>query len=287
MEKKILITGATGTIGKELVRELEKRGVCFRIALRDITNSRFLNNTSCPVVLLDYKNPRTFFAALDGISDLFLATPISYPNLEELIVPVLENAKKTGVKHVVSLGAVGVDQSDDSPLSIAEKCVQGCGLTYTILRPNFIMQNFLPLISLINANKGKMELPVGYAKVSLVDAEDIASTIAESLLDLKHANKIYCLTGDQSLDFFEIAHIISRITLRTITYIPVNHNEAQHKMQLAGWNHDQIRVMTGLFEIIHQGWCEKIKPDLKLIIGREANLFENFVWKYRDYWNLK
>ena len=142
MEKKILITGPTGIIGRELVGELQRRGICFRIALREISKSDKLPSSSCPVVLLDYKNPKTFNSAFDGITDLFLATPISYQGLDELIVPVLESAKKNGVQHVVSLGAVGVEQNHKSPLSVAEKCVKGCGLHYTIFRPNFL-QNFL------------------------------------------------------------------------------------------------------------------------------------------------
>lgn len=287
MKEKILVTGATGTIGKELVKQLISQEFCVRIAVRDPEKAAELDTCGCPIVLFDYQKPETFKKAFEGINGLFLATPIMHPRIDELILPAIDSARKLGVEHLVSLGAIGIEQGIDSPLSVVEKCVQGSGLNYTILRPNLLMQNFQTLAGMAIRNTGLMHLPAGDARISFVDGRDVAAAAAQTLLNQKHRNKIYVLTGCEALDHFQIAHILSKVTSRTITYIPVNHNEAEKELLNAGWADEAAELMIGLYEIARHGWCEEIQPDLQNILEREPTKFEQFAWDYKETWILE
>jgi uncharacterized protein YbjT (DUF2867 family) len=284
MKEKILVTGATGVIGKELVKQLLGQGFCVRIAVRSPEKAADIDTCGCPLVVFDYTKHETFQRAFEGIDGLFLATPIMSPKLDELIMPAINAAKEMGVSHIVSLGAVGMSQGHDSPMSIAEKCVQGCGLKFTILRPNLLMQNFQTLAGMLIRNTGLIHLPAGDAKISFVDARDIAAAAAQSLLKKEHQNKIYMLTGKEALDHYKIAEILSRVTSKKIVYIPVSHNEAEQELLRVGWDDDAAELMIGLYEIARHGWCEEISADLEMIIGREPIPFEKFAQDYKETW---
>jgi uncharacterized protein YbjT (DUF2867 family) len=283
MAENILVAGASGTFGKELVKKLMENGACIRIGIRNLAKAEGMNVGNCPVVILDYEKAETFKTAFEGIEKFFLATPTGHPQIEELIIPVIEAAKSSGVSHLVSLSAAGVQQDSATPLSIAEKCVQNCGIDYTILRPNLFMQNLLNLSPSIKKNN-QIRLAAASANISFVDARDVASAAATILIHSSHKNHIYLLTGNQSPDLFDIAHTLSLITGRTISYIPVSHNEAYKELLNCGLSPQRANLINGLFEIARQGWCEQIRPDLKEILKREPASFEQFAWDYKESW---
>jgi uncharacterized protein YbjT (DUF2867 family) len=283
MAENILVAGASGTFGKELVKKLMENGACIRIGIRNLARAEGMNIDNCPVVILDYEKAETFKTAFEGIEKFFLATPTGHPQIEELIIPVIETAKSSGVSHLVSLSAAGVQQDSATPLSIAEKCVQNCGIDYTILRPNLFMQNLLNLSPSIKKNN-QIRLAAASANISFVDARDVASAAATILIHSSHKNHIYLLTGNQSPDLFDIAHTLSLITGRTISYIPVSHNEAYKELLNCGLSPQRANLINGLFEIARQGWCEQIRPDLKEILKREPASFEQFAWDYKESW---
>ncbi len=283
MAENILVAGASGTFGKELVKKLMENGACIRIGIRNLARAEGMNIDNCPVVILDYEKAETFKTAFEGIEKFFLATPTGHPQIEELIIPVIEAAKSSGVSHLVSLSAAGVQQDSATPLSIAEKCVQNCGIDYTILRPNLFMQNLLNLSPSIKKNN-QIRLAAASANISFVDARDVASAAATILIHSSHKNHIYLLTGNQSPDLYDIAHTLSLITGRTISYIPVSHNEAYRELLNCGLSPQRANLINGLFEIARQGWCEQIRPDLKEILKREPASFEQFAWDYKESW---
>lgn len=283
MAEHILIAGANGIIGKELVRVLLEKEVCVRVGVRNLERAAALNMRECPVVIFDYEKPQTFKSAFEGIERFFLATPLRQPQVDKLIIPVLAAAKKMGVSHIVTLGSVGVEQDGGSPLSIAEKCVQHSGIDYTILRPNLFMQNILNISSAIQKSN-QLRLPAGSALISFVDARDIARAVAQILIDSSHKNHIYILTGRESVNLFQVAHILSKVTTRTITYIPISHSEAYQEFINAGLAESSAGFINGLFEIARQGWCEEVRPDLKEILRHDPTSFEQFAWDYKDNW---
>lgn len=283
MSENILVAGASGTFGKELVKKLMENGACIRVGVRNLARAEGMNLGNCPVVILDYEKAETFKTAFEGIEKFFLATPTGYPQIEELIIPVINAAKESGVSHLVSLSAAGVQQDSATPLSIAEKCVQNSGIDYTILRPNLFMQNLLNLSPSIKKNN-QIRLAAASANISFVDVRDVASAAATILIHSSHKNHIYLLTGNESPDLFDIARTLSQVTGKTISYIPVSHNEAYKELLSCGLSPQRANLINGLFEIARQGWCELIQPDLKEILKQEPTSFEQFAWDYKESW---
>ncbi|HON11372.1 MAG TPA: SDR family oxidoreductase [Chitinispirillaceae bacterium] len=283
MKRNFLITGATGTIAREMIKLMISQGICVRIGVRDVLKATQLDTAGCPVVLFDYNKPETFQEAFENINGLFLATPISIPRIDDLLIPALDTAKRMGVDQIVSLGSIG-SELNHTPLSIAEKCVQSCGIDYTILRPNILMQNFGNLAGSIIKSSSLLHLPANRARVSFVDGRDVAEAAANSLMDSSLRNRIFVLTGKEALDHYQIAHILSKVSGKTVTYIPVSHNDAKMELLRAGWSEDAADIMIGLYEIARKGWCEEVRPDLAEILKREPRTFEQYAWDYRDLW---
>ncbi len=282
MDKIILVTGATGTIGKELLKQLKEQGACVRIGTRDLKKAEGLDTGNCPVVHFDYNKPQTFKSAFHGVSSLFLVTPMT-SRIDELIVPAIDAAKQMGVDHIVSLGSIG-SELGDFPLSIAERCVLSCGIPSTILRPNLLMQNFGNLAGSIIKSSGLLYLPANRSRISFIDARDVAAAAASALLDPLHNNHIYTLTGKEALDHYQIAHILSMVSGKTITYIPISHNDAKQQLQRAGWSENDAEIIIGLYEIARKGWCEEVRPDLREILKRDPVSFEQYARDYKENW---
>jgi uncharacterized protein YbjT (DUF2867 family) len=147
------------------------------------------------------------------------------------------------------------------------------------------MQNILTLASKSIKEAGKIKLPAGDARISFIDARDVAEAAAVALTDPSHRNKMYNLTGPKALNHSEIAAILSSVCGRTITYIPVSHNEAKKNLLDQGWSPDNIEQMVGLYEIARHGWCEAVWPDISSLLERDPINFEKFAEDFRTIWN--
>ncbi|MDO5577035.1 MAG: hypothetical protein Q4F84_08145, partial [Fibrobacter sp.] len=159
------------------------------------------------------------------------------------------------------------------------------GIDYTILRPNLLMQNFINLAGDSIRRSGKFHLPAGNSRISFVDGRDVASAARIVLCSPgKFNNRICTLTGNESLDHYKIAQILSNAVNRQITYMPVSHNDAKRGLLSKGWNSDVVELMVGLYEIARNGWCEEVRTDLKEILEKDPISFEIFARDFRNNW---
>jgi uncharacterized protein YbjT (DUF2867 family) len=147
------------------------------------------------------------------------------------------------------------------------------------------MQNVLVLSSEDVKMSRQIRIPAGNARISFVDARDVAETAGRALINPLHRNKIYDLTGAKALSHSDIAQIFSKISGKTITYIPVSHNEARENLLKKHWDPQKADIVIGLYEIARHGWCEDVSPDLENILEREPVSFEQFAEDYMDVWN--
>ena len=134
----ICVTGAGGTVGSELVRQLETAAVPFRAAYFSIGKVESARARGLDAVLIDYGNPETVRAAFEGCGRVFLLGP-NMPNQAELETGAVEAAKAAGVKHTVKLSALNADREDFDFGKIhreVEKAIEASGLDWTFLRPN-------------------------------------------------------------------------------------------------------------------------------------------------------
>src|SRR5438128_6022315 len=212
MSKPVLVTGATGTIGRDVARLLSENGVSVRAGVRDQAKAKKQFGADIGLAPFDFENQKTFSEALEGIEKVFLLPPL-LPNQLEVMNAFVDAAKRAGVGHIVKLSAIGVDD-ETRPTAVKwhganEQHIRESGLAFTFLRPNSFMQNF---ITYFPPRNGALYLPWGNGSASFVDTRDIASVAAEVLTSAGHEEKIYTLTGSATLGIAEVARILSEVT---------------------------------------------------------------------------
>jgi uncharacterized protein YbjT (DUF2867 family) len=222
----ILITGATGNIGSELVKLLDGQNI--RTMIRSEGTG-------------DFNDPASVEKALQGIERAFLLTNSS-EQAEQQQLSFVALAKKAGVKHIVKLSQWSADVN--SPVrflryhAVVENKIRESGMTYTFLRPNLFMQGLLDFV-----HEGKFFAPIGDAKISMVDIRDIAAVAAAALTETGHENKIYNLTGPAAITHQQIAEELSTALNKKITFInvtPPDMRAALSQIHFPEWQADGL-----------------------------------------------
>src|ERR1700754_2262875 len=172
----LLVTGATGTTGMEVLRALKDRGAEARALVRGETKAHHLRDLGFEPTTGDLGDPRTLGPALENIDRAYLVSPIS-PMQSEFEQAFLETAKEAGAKHVVKLTIMGA--SPEAPPRFArthakvEQALKESGMAWTLLRPTGFMQNTLAWGNRVL--NGTFYSPVPDAAFSIVDAGDDAA----------------------------------------------------------------------------------------------------------------
>jgi len=170
--KKILVTGATGNLGSAVVKALTRKG--FDVIAESTNPVKAEIPRDVEAVKVVYEEPDSVDTAFKGFSGLFLIAPPMDPEAPSKLIPVIDKAKAAGAGHIVFNSALGVDHNEEAPLRIIEQYLKASGVNYTILRPNFFMENFstgfiAPMIS-----DGGIFLVAGDGKTSFISTKDIA-----------------------------------------------------------------------------------------------------------------
>lgn len=223
---KVLITGATGNVGREVLNALMKMEHSLEIfaGVKDkVKDKSRLANSSINYVHFDFSDFTSYDAALRNCDILFLLRPPQLSEVEKYFTPVVNACKLAGVKHIIFLSVQGVESSKIIPHHKIEKLIVESGITYTFLRPAYFMQNFSSTLQNDLVNKKLIYLPAGKAKFTLIDVADIGAVTANIVTQLKeHINKSYELTCYEKLTFSEMAHILSEKLGTEIRYISPN-----------------------------------------------------------------
>lgn len=269
--KKILVLGATGTVGSAVAAALSNQN--YDLAVANRSKDRAL---AYPSVLLDYANPATFEAALTGIDGLFIVMP----NFANALIPTFQKlidlAKDKGVQHIQFLSAIGADANPEGLHRKIELHIEASGVAYTFLRPNFFMQNFTTFDK-PNLDKGIIYLPTGEGKTSYIDVRDIAKVAATAFFNPAHYNKAYSLTGTEALSSAEIAAIFSKTLGKTITNVDPSEEEYVAALKAFGLPIEAIETNKTLYSVyIRNGYVAGITADVKKVTGQAAASFENF-----------
>src|SRR6266567_94802 len=180
MAKTVLVTGATGTVGRDVAKLLSKKGAAVRAGVRDQAKARHRFDDDIALTTFDFENEGSFAAALDGVEKVFLLPPL-LPNQVELTNAFVDAAKRAGIRRIVKLSVIGGDGEIQFTVgkwhAANEQHIRESGLAFTFLRPNSFMQNF---ITYFPPRDGTIYLPWGNGQASFVDARDIAAVAAEA-----------------------------------------------------------------------------------------------------------
>ena len=284
MGERILVTGATGKVGSELVRLLGEAGVEVRAGTRRPELAADLFGASVEIVELDYVRASTFDAAVEWADRLFLMPPPFDPDVYETLSPLLDWAVQAGTSHVVTMSAMGMEVREDLPIRKLEHHVVSLGVEWTLLRPNLLMQNYSDFLGDRIRRTGAFSMPVEGVRVSFVDGRDVAAVAAVALTSEAHMERAYTLTGPEALTHAEVAEIISRASGRTVTFTPVTDEEMLGWLTGAGWRPDVAGVVIALYQSVRAGVREAVTSDIEDLLGRPATPFRRFAEEHADLW---
>lgn len=212
---KVLITGATGNIGMEVIRALQliDHQLDLFAGVRDMSLDKGkLSNFQISLIAFDFTDFKTHDTALNSCDILFLLRPPQISDVEKYFKPLIESCKNKAVRHIVFLSVQGVEKSKIIPHHKIEKLIVDSKIAYTFLRPAYFMQNFTTTLRNDLLKNRRIYLPAANAKFTLVDVRDIGAVSAKILANIsQHQNKSYELTSEEKLSFGEMALKLSSI----------------------------------------------------------------------------
>ena len=285
MGDRILVTGATGIVGSELVSLLVRDGVEVKAATRNPDRARNLFEPGVEVVELDYRQPATFDAAVEWADRVFLQPPPFDPDAYDTLAPLLDWAVQAGAEHVVTVSAMGMEVRGDLPIRRLEKHVASLGVDYTFLRPNLLMQNFRrDFLGDRIRRTGRFAMPVGDASVSMVDGRDVAAVAAAALTGSDHMGRAYTLTGPEALTHEEMARVLSDVAGREISFESCSDEDMLGWLKGAGWSPEVAGVVIALYQTVRAGVRAAVTEDVARVLGKPARSFRGFAEDYAGEW---
>lgn len=272
MSEKVLVTGATGTLGKAIAQAVRDSGYSVVQGVRDTARV----HPQAEAVRLDYAEQSTIAPALESVSALVLMAPPLDGRAPELLKPVLAAAQSGGVKQVVFISAFGVNHNEQAPLRIVEHMVMESGLPYTILRPNFFMENFSEGPQASGIKRGNsIYLAAGDGKTSFISVKDIAAVVTLALKGSLTGTEID-LTGPEALDHFEVAAMISKASARTIEYHPLTEEQMLDGARSHGMPEPVVAYLGGLYSVVRAGYAASIAPVPSSLADYHPRTFQTF-----------
>ena len=279
----ILVTGATGTIGKDVVKGLIAKGEQVRAMIHNPEKTPPASREpGAEYVTGDLEKPETVIAALQGAEKAFLLSPEG-PRMPELHGKFASAARDAGVRHLVRLSILPANPEAPLPLAKwhgeADRLVMESGVPYTILRPAYFMQNNLRAARTI-ASEGAIYGAMGDGKVGHIDTRDIAEVAATVLTSEGHEGQIYPLTGPESLSMAEVAARLSTTLGKTVKYVNLPPDKAKAGMMEMGMPDWRADAWVALGGMIAMGKADMATPAVKDILGREPHNIDQFAAEY-------
>ncbi|MEN4013476.1 MAG: SDR family oxidoreductase [Chloroflexota bacterium] len=283
MGEKILVLGALGNVGAEVVKALQARGTEVRggdLLVKKI-QQRF--GEAVEAVAFDFSKAETYRPTFHNIEHAFIMRPPHITNIQKYMLPAMQAAKAAGVKHFVFLSLIGIEQNTMVPHYKVEQYLKASGMNYTFLRCSFFMQNLNTVHCAEIRDLDEIFVPVGKTRTSFIDVRDIAQVAAVALTQPGHENKAYDLTGPEGLDYYQVADQFTQVLGRKITY--------KNPSALAFFLR-QVRksplmfalVTTWLYSNTKSGMADLVTAEVQRITGREPIHLRQYIQDYRECW---
>ena len=284
MRTSILVTGALGNVGAEVVKLLRQSGQPVRAAGTRPAAIAQQFGSQVEATWLDFEKPESFGTALTGVERMFLMRPPAISNVRRSIFPIIDAAKQAGVRQIVFLSLIGVEKNRIVPHYKIEQHILKSGLEYTFLRPSFFMQNLSTTHRDEIKDQNEIFVPAGRGKTSFIDVRDIAAVAALTLTEAGHANRIYELTGDEALDYGQVAALLTDVLGRPITYRQPGLLQFLRRQLAKGTPLAFATVMAGIYTTARLGLAARLTGDLRRLLGRAPISFRQYVEDYQACW---
>ena len=285
---KILVTGATGHLGKAITEFLLQKTDAANISVlvRDATKAEVFKSKGVEIKVGDYNDYESLLSAFKGVDKLYLVSGTDIENRTAQQESAIHAAKEAGVKHVIYTSYQRKTKSANSPVALiadshlhTEKVLKESGLTYTILEdglyaeviPNFAGAKVLESKTII--------LPAGKGKTAFATRADMAEASAVILLDEtgKFDNKSIEISGSEAISWEQIAAIISKVSGETITYAPMQKAEFADVLAKAGVPALYIDMQVGFGQAIEAGEFDGVSGELESLLGRKPVTVEEYL----------
>lgn len=282
--RPILVTGATGNVGRGVVATLRERGLPFRAAERHVQKARSVLGEDADIVQLDFLDPSTFAGAVRGCRGVFLLRPPAISKVEATLNPFIDEAARQGVEQVVFLSVAGAEKSKIVPHRGVEDHLMAGQVPWTILRPGFFAQNLSGPYRQDIVEDGRLYVPAGPGRASWVDVRDVGEVAARAFDDPGAMGQAYRLVGPECLDFEAVAAILSQVLGRSISYVPAS--VPGYLLHLARHGHPMglVLVQTILHVGLRRGDADYLDPTLEELLGRPPRTLRDFVEDHAEVW---
>jgi uncharacterized protein YbjT (DUF2867 family) len=281
----ILVTGATGDVGKAVLAGLTDKPVAVRAfvhSTRDITT----HAANIEVFQGNFENEADVRRALAGVDAAFLATE-TCPAMVDLQSKFIALAKISGVRRLVHLSGVGANTQICCARTLRwlgqlEATAATSGMTVTHLRSTFMMQNLLQFASSIK-QEGVIAGPFRSGRWTFVDARDVGAVGAVALLNDKHDDQTYVVTGSESLSYKEVAERLTSTLDKPVRYLDITANEARGRLQASGANPVMIEATLELWDACASNLVNVAPTNIvQELTGRAPRLLTEFIADHRQ-----
>ncbi|GAA3021514.1 SDR family oxidoreductase [Streptomyces fulvorobeus] len=279
---KVLVTGASGTVGSLVVRRLAEQGVPARGVVRRQQSATTLRGRELPgveVVVADLANEAAVAPLMEGIDAVFLVAANVPDQLDQELF-VIRAASAAGVGRLVKLSVGGA--SPDAPLALArvhhaaEQELTASGLTHTVLRPSFFMENLLQYIPWIDSS-GSLPLPTGEGSMSMISSRDIADVAAAELMDVSTENRDLVLTGPEALTVGQALARVGEVLGQPLSHLDTTREEFLRRYMADGNTPEYAEDMATLYDgILRQGYGAGITDTVEKVTGNPPRTITDF-----------
>jgi uncharacterized protein YbjT (DUF2867 family) len=274
----ILLTGVTGKTGGEAAKELLARGARLRALVRNEAKAQALKAAGVDLVVGDVADAGTVRRALDGIEKALLVLPNGQHQVA-MEKQFTDLAVGAGLKHLVKMSSMEAVPHAKTPIPqghwAVEQYIRASGLAWTIIKPNFFIQNLLTSAGSIKAQR-RFSLPMGSGTTGMADVRDIGAVCAEVLTGKGHAGKSYEITGPEVLTFFDVADRFSDVLGAKVEYVPMPMDQFRERMTnvLAPWHLDAV---CELFREIAEIGLDHTTDTFRKLMGRDPISLRQFI----------
>jgi uncharacterized protein YbjT (DUF2867 family) len=276
---KILVTGATGIVGSSLLKHLDTGEVEVGALTRDESKVQSLRDRDVEAVVGDFLEPQTLGPVLEGVSTVFLLTPI---HLQQVLQAsnMIKAAKETGNEpRIVRLSVH--QASHNAPTRISRQHAEiedelvSSGLPYTLLRPQSFMQNTLMTAPTV-VSEGRIYQPMKDGRLGMIDARDIGEVAAKVLTEVGHEGKTYALTGPAAISFYGVAEALSEVLGKEVSYVPVPLEKAKEAMLGMGIPEWKADALNEYAKAHSEGYSDWTTDDFERLTGHPATSYRKF-----------
>ena len=268
----ILITGATGNIGTELIPLLRESGQSLRVLVRDERKVAHLD-ACVERAVGDLDKPETLIGAVNGVERIFLVT---FETQQD--VNLLEAAKKAGVRHIVKLSTL---EATEHKIKVGkwhyerEELIRASGLDWTFLRPGMFMSNSIQWWADSIKGQGSVFFPGGKkGKVAPVDPRDVARVAALALTQPGHHEQSYELTGSELFTIGEMVQVISGVLGKPIQYVDIPPIAAKLFMVKSGMDRALVNALMEVLASLRRNEGAIVTDTVQQVTGQPPRTFE-------------